>query len=158
MSARRPRNPLFSRSLQRSLTRTLSRTLSRTVTRTFGAIARTVVRASTKAIGKPVANPVTKRKPETPSRPASRRTSRAVDPLRTGMVIRVAGARCHQIYKPPGVKRAERLPMLVMLHGCTQDARNFAASSRMNRIAARERFMVLYPQQDRLSNLQGCWP
>ena len=120
-------------------------------------MARKVVRASTKAIGKPVANPVAKRNPETPSRPAPRRTSRAADPLRPGMVIGATGARRYQIYKPPGVKRAQRLPMLVMLHGCTQDARNFAASSRMNRIAARERFMVLYPEQDRLSNMQGCW-
>lgn len=47
--------------------------------------------------------------------------------------------------------------MLVMLHGCGQDAEAFAASSRMNTIAARERFFVLYPKQDRLSNVQGYW-
>jgi poly(hydroxyalkanoate) depolymerase family esterase len=44
-----------------------------------------------------------------------------------------------------------------MLHGCGQDAQAMASSSRMNQIAARERFFVLYPEQDRLSNLQGCW-
>ena len=120
-------------------------------------MARKMVRASTKAIGMPVANPVAKRNPETPSRPAPRRTSRAADPLRPGMVIGATGARRYQIYKPPGVKWAERLPMLVMLHGCTQDARAMAASSRMNRIAARERFMVLYPEQDRMNNVQRCW-
>jgi poly(hydroxyalkanoate) depolymerase family esterase len=27
----------------------------------------------------------------------------------------------------------------------------------MNRVAARERFLVLYPEQDRRANLQGCW-
>lgn len=30
-------------------------------------------------------------------------------------------------------------------------------STRMNRVAARERFLVLYPEQDRLANAQGCW-
>jgi poly(hydroxyalkanoate) depolymerase family esterase len=44
-----------------------------------------------------------------------------------------------------------------MLHGCAQDAQSFAASTKMNRLAQVERFMVLYPEQDRLSNLQNCW-
>jgi len=46
---------------------------------------------------------------------------------------------------------------MVMLHGCGQDAKTFAASTRMNVVAARERFLVLYPEQDRLSNANGCW-
>ena len=46
---------------------------------------------------------------------------------------------------------------MVMLHGCGQDAKSFALATRMNRIAARERFLVLYPEQDRLANAQGCW-
>jgi poly(hydroxyalkanoate) depolymerase family esterase len=46
---------------------------------------------------------------------------------------------------------------MVMLHGCGQDAKGFAESTRMNRIARRERFLVLYPEQDRLANAQGCW-
>jgi poly(hydroxyalkanoate) depolymerase family esterase len=44
-----------------------------------------------------------------------------------------------------------------MLHGCTQDAQALAASTKMNRLAQVERFMVLYPEQDRLSNMQNCW-
>jgi poly(hydroxyalkanoate) depolymerase family esterase len=44
-----------------------------------------------------------------------------------------------------------------MLHGCAQDAQTFAASTKMNRLAQVERFMVLYPEQDRLSNLHNCW-
>jgi poly(hydroxyalkanoate) depolymerase family esterase len=46
---------------------------------------------------------------------------------------------------------------MVMLHGCGQDAEAFADSTRMNAIAAREHFLVLYPEQDKLSNAQGCW-
>jgi poly(hydroxyalkanoate) depolymerase family esterase len=75
----------------------------------------------------------------------------------TGMAMSAAGARRYRLYRPPDMKWGERLPLLVMLHGCGQDARSFAQSTRMNRIAARERFMVLYPEQDRLANAQGCW-
>ena len=144
--ARRSLSPLFSRSVQRSLTRA------------FGAIARTVARAGVKAIRKPAA----RRTPATPSRPRSRPRSRAASSgaavgLRSGMVAGITGAQRYQLYKPPGAKRGERLPLLVMLHGCTQDAHAMAASSRMNRNAARERFLVLYPAQDRMSNVQGCW-
>lgn len=74
-----------------------------------------------------------------------------------GMVMGPAGARQYRLFRPPGVKFGERLPLMVMLHGCHQDARSFAASTRMNVVAARERFLVLYPEQDRLSNPQGCW-
>lgn len=27
----------------------------------------------------------------------------------------------------------------------------------MNRLAARERFLVLYPEQERIANAHGCW-
>lgn len=67
------------------------------------------------------------------------------------------GARRFRLYRPPGVLPVERLPVLVMLHGCGQDAQGFADSTRMNAVARRERFLVLYPEQDRLSNAHGCW-
>ena len=73
------------------------------------------------------------------------------------LVIGTAGALRCWLYKPPGVRRTERLPLVVMLHGCGQDAEALAASSQMNRIAARERFLVLYPEQGRLANAAGCW-
>jgi poly(hydroxyalkanoate) depolymerase family esterase len=44
-----------------------------------------------------------------------------------------------------------------MLHGCAQDAQALASVCQMNRVAAREGFFVLYPEQGRLSNPQGCW-
>ena len=69
----------------------------------------------------------------------------------------LAGARRFRLYRPPDVEPGERLPLMVMLHGCGQDAASFAASTRMNRVARRERFLVLYPEQDRLVNVQGCW-
>ncbi len=67
------------------------------------------------------------------------------------------GMRHYRVYWPENVQVGERLPLMVMLHGCGQDAQGFAASTGMNRLAARERFVVLYPEQDRLANPQGCW-
>jgi poly(hydroxyalkanoate) depolymerase family esterase len=67
------------------------------------------------------------------------------------------GARRYRLYRPPGVTFWEKLPVVVMLHGCGQDASAFASSTRMNRLARQHRFLVLYPEQDRISNVQGCW-
>jgi poly(hydroxyalkanoate) depolymerase family esterase len=74
-----------------------------------------------------------------------------------GVAMGATGARRFRLYRPPGVRIGEHLPLMVMLHGCGQDANSFASSTRMNRIAMRERFLVLYPEQDRLANGQGCW-
>ncbi len=74
-----------------------------------------------------------------------------------GMAMAPMGARRYQLFKPPDIQAHERLPLLVMLHGCGQDAQSFALSTRMNRLALRERFLVLYPEQDRRANPQGCW-
>jgi poly(hydroxyalkanoate) depolymerase family esterase len=75
----------------------------------------------------------------------------------TGVALGATGARRFRLFRPPGVGFAERLPLMVMLHGCGQDAASFATSTRMNQIATRERFLVLYPEQDRLANAKGCW-
>lgn len=76
-----------------------------------------------------------------------------------GVALGPAGARRYHLYRPPALKLApgEKLPLMVMLHGCGQTGRDFAASTRMNRLAARERFLVLYVDQDRLANAHGCW-
>jgi poly(hydroxyalkanoate) depolymerase family esterase len=74
-----------------------------------------------------------------------------------GAVLGAGGARRYALYRPPAINRSERLPLLVMLHACTQDAAGFARCTAMNRLALRERCLVLYPEQDRLSNAQGCW-
>ena len=94
------------------------------------------------------------------------RTPRAATkpvPLRgewiSGVAPGPAGARRFHAYVPTGLalRRDEKLPLLVMLHGCGQTGRDIAAVSRMNRLAARHRFVVLYPEQERVANAQGCW-
>lgn len=49
------------------------------------------------------------------------------------------------------------MPVVVMLHGCKQDAADFAAGTAMNAVAEREKFIVVYPEQLRQANSMGCW-
>jgi poly(hydroxyalkanoate) depolymerase family esterase len=61
------------------------------------------------------------------------------------------------LYVPPTVSRCNRVPLMVMLHGCNQDAASLAAGTRMNALADQQRFIVLYPQQSRRANPLRCW-
>lgn len=116
------------------------------VTRNLAALTRSTVKAGTRAVGKAIKPAIDSRRPP----------PGAGDWIH-GMAVGAAGVRQFRLYRPPGVKVGERLPLMVMLHGCGQTARSFAMSTRMNRIATRERFLVLYPEQDRVANAQGCW-
>jgi poly(hydroxyalkanoate) depolymerase family esterase len=44
-----------------------------------------------------------------------------------------------------------------MLHGCTQNALDFAAGTLMNEEAERRGFAVVYPEQPRRENASACW-
>lgn len=74
-----------------------------------------------------------------------------------GVALGPAGMRRWHLFRPATARAGQRLPMLVMLHGCSQDAHAFALSTGMNRLAAREGFLVLYPEQDPRANAQRCW-
>lgn len=74
-----------------------------------------------------------------------------------GQAIGAAGVRHFRLFKPAGIGPRQRVPLVVMLHGCQQTVQEFADSTRMNRLAAREGFCVLYPEQDRRAHPQGCW-
>ena len=119
---------------------------SRIISRGLSSMTRRSMRAGGRAVNKALKPSADKNKP--PPGPG--------DWIR-GLAVGAAGVRRYRLYRPPDIRASERLPLLVMLHGCGQDARSFAVSTRMNRIAARERFLVLYPEQDRLANPQGCW-
>ena len=60
------------------------------------------------------------------------------------------------LYLPSGVSKGP-LPLVVMLHGCKQTATDFAASTRMNQLAERKGFAVLYPQQSAAADANRCW-
>ncbi|MGE8202082.1 MAG: alpha/beta hydrolase family esterase, partial [Variovorax sp.] len=77
----------------------------------------------------------------------------------SGMAMGPGGARGYHLFRPADLQLqpGEKLPLMVMLHGCGQTGRDFAASTRMNALAVRQRFLVLYPEQDRIAHPQGCW-
>ncbi len=65
----------------------------------------------------------------------------------------------YKLYVPPTAANAAPAPrpLLVMLHGCTQDADDFAAGTRMNQLARAAGMLVLYPVQTQHANAQKCW-
>ena len=61
------------------------------------------------------------------------------------------------MYTPPGLDPRRPAPLWVMLHGCGQDAADIAAGTRLDALAERERFVVVYPEQSTEHNPRGCW-
>ena len=49
------------------------------------------------------------------------------------------------------------LPLVVLLHGCKQDAADFALGTGMNELAEAEKYLVLYPEQSSNANSMRCW-
>ena len=49
------------------------------------------------------------------------------------------------------------MPLVVMLHGCTQTPEDFAIGTGMNRIAEEKGLLIAYPVQPSARNAQKCW-
>ena len=62
----------------------------------------------------------------------------------------------YRLFVPPPVN-ADPRPVIVMLHGCEQDAADFASGTGMNAVARRRGAIVVYPEQLRKTNRMGCW-
>jgi poly(hydroxyalkanoate) depolymerase family esterase len=67
-----------------------------------------------------------------------------------------AGHRAYKLYVPKH-HGGQPLPLVVMLHGCTQDGDDFAAGTQMNAMAERDGCIVVYPVQPRRANTSKCW-
>jgi len=78
--------------------------------------------------------------------------------FKEGTYANAAGLRNYKLWVPAGAAELRiPLPLIVMLHGCTQDADDFAAGTRMNVRSAREQCYVLYPNQSAAANFNRCW-
>ncbi len=67
-----------------------------------------------------------------------------------------AGSRAYDLFVPSGYEGAP-LPLVVMLHGCSQSARDFAIDTGMDRLAEEQGFLVAYPDQPRSANIAKSW-
>jgi poly(hydroxyalkanoate) depolymerase family esterase len=74
----------------------------------------------------------------------------------SGSYTNHAGTRGYKLYIPSGY-HGQPLPLVVMLHGCTQDPENFAAGTRMNVLAEAQQCFVAYPAQPLAANGSKCW-
>jgi poly(hydroxyalkanoate) depolymerase family esterase len=88
--------------------------------------------------------------------------ARSAEPLPDGARFVVgsfssdAGSRGYKLYIP-STYRGEAVPLIVMLHGCTQSPDDFAAGTRMNALAEEQGCLIVYPGQTQSANAQKCW-
>jgi poly(hydroxyalkanoate) depolymerase family esterase len=67
-----------------------------------------------------------------------------------------AGSRAYRLFIPSRYQERP-LPLVVMLHGCTQSPDDFAAGTRMNFMAEEQNCLVVYPAQPSHANQAKCW-
>jgi poly(hydroxyalkanoate) depolymerase family esterase len=73
-----------------------------------------------------------------------------------GSFSNAAGSRSYKLYVPSSYT-GQPLPLVVMLHGCTQDPDDFATGTQMNVLAEEMQCLVVYPAQSMQANSSRCW-
>jgi poly(hydroxyalkanoate) depolymerase family esterase len=78
-------------------------------------------------------------------------------PSDAGLVDRTYEGREVLVYVPTGVGHGTPVPLVLMLHGCTQTPADFAAGTRMDAQADAAGFIVAYPAEPSSANVEECW-
>lgn len=81
----------------------------------------------------------------------------ADDIFQTGSYTGVFGKRDYKVYLPKGLDLSQKHPVVVMIHGCDQNASLFATATRIVKWADKEKFIVLLPEQNTAYNPYKCW-
>jgi len=101
-------------------------------------------------------------KPKTRPRAALGDKARGTTAVSRGSFKRVDfsdehGKRSYKLYIPAIATPGKLMPLVVMLHGCTQTPDDFATGTAMNRLADERGLMVAYPAQPVSANRNRCW-
>ena len=75
----------------------------------------------------------------------------------SGTANTASGSRNYKLWVPSGLAKQKPAPLVMMLHGCMQKPEDLAKISRMNDIADRSKFLVVYPEQTIEANPLRCW-
>ena len=96
---------------------------------------------------------------QTPKRTPEPITPHSAGRFVSGSYGNEAGTRSYKLYVPSGAVGGvvQPMPLVVMLHGCTQNPDDFAAGTGMNALAESGNFFVVYPEQSGSANMQRCW-
>ncbi|APW40549.1 hypothetical protein RD110_08185 [Rhodoferax koreense] len=90
------------------------------------------------------------------AKPTSAKTDAASADFVSGTHSHAGRSLAYKLYVPPGYE-GQSLPLVVMLHGCTQNPDDFAAGTGINELAREQGFYVLYPAQAQDANPSRCW-
>jgi poly(hydroxyalkanoate) depolymerase family esterase len=67
------------------------------------------------------------------------------------------GTRRYRLFIPASYDASRPGPLVVMLHGCTQDPDDFARGTRFNQAAGDAGVLVAWPEQTAANQAQKCW-
>jgi poly(hydroxyalkanoate) depolymerase family esterase len=68
-----------------------------------------------------------------------------------------AGTRDYRGYVPSTYRQGTAMPLIVVLHGCTETADGFRQLTRFDQLAEAKGFIAVFPEQSRSANFLRCW-
>lgn len=75
----------------------------------------------------------------------------------TGAYVSIYGSRDYHGYVPSSYRSGTPMPLLVALHGCTENDVGFQLLSGWQTLAEQRGFIVVFPDQNNFVNPAGCW-
>lgn len=94
---------------------------------------------------------------DAPARVEAQADSIVDDRFLTRQIETADGPRMYKLYVPSRYDKSRPAPLLVVLHGCTQNPDDIAKGTRFNELAEQKGILVAYPEQPQKYNGLKCW-